>query len=370
MKLWIIVFLLCCQTAWAHKPSDSYLNLDASGATVSGRWDIALRDLQYAIGLDSDADGLITWGELKAQYNAVAEYALLRLSVYSAGERCQLWPTQQLVDQHSDGAYAVLQLDSDCATNSAISVDYRLFFDLDPSHRGLLSVAQTHGVTTAVLSPEQPRIEVHPAGRSRLQQFLDYWREGLWHIWIGFDHILFLVALLLPAVLRRSDAGWQMAGSLKTVLRDIVAVVTAFTVAHSITLSAAVLGWISLPSRWVETAIAATLILTALNNLLPLIRARRWLIGFTLGLIHGFGFASVLADLGLPSDALLLALMGFNLGVETGQLVIVLGFLPLAYGLRHTWFYRRVVLQCGSLAVCAIAVVWLLERSAWVPALV
>ena len=90
---------------------------------------------------------------------------------------------------------------------------------------------------------------------------------------------------------------------------------------------------------------------------------RRWTIAFVLGLIHGFGFASVLADLGLPSGALALALLGFNLGVEAGQLAIVAVFLPFAFLLRDSWFYRRVVFTAGSAAAAAIAAVWLFERS-------
>jgi len=139
--------------------------------------------------------------------------------------------------------------------------------------------------------------------------------------------------------------------------------VTSFTVAHSITLSLAALGMISLPSRLVESAIAVSVVLAALNNLIPLVGGRRWLVAFAFGLIHGFGFASVLAELGLPRDALVLALVGFNLGVEAGQLSIVAGFLPLAYFLRRGWFYRQVILFGGSTAIAAIAMVWLLERA-------
>ena len=140
-------------------------------------------------------------------------------------------------------------------------------------------------------------------------------------------------------------------------------VVTAFTIAHSITLSLAALGVISLPSRWVESAIAASVVLAALNNVYPLVYAGRWAIAFGFGLIHGFGFASVLADLGLPQESLLLALVAFNLGVELGQLVIVGVFLPFAYALRDTRWYRRTIFVGGSVAVIAMASVWLIQRA-------
>jgi hypothetical protein len=144
---------------------------------------------------------------------------------------------------------------------------------------------------------------------------------------------------------------------------DVFKVVTAFTVAHSITLTLAALGVIALPSRLVESAIAASVVLAALNNVRPAVYGGRWAIAFLFGLIHGFGFASVLADLGLPRESLLLSLVAFNVGVELGQLAIVAMFLPVAYALRATRFYRRVILVGGSLAVAAIAFAWLLERA-------
>jgi hypothetical protein len=139
--------------------------------------------------------------------------------------------------------------------------------------------------------------------------------------------------------------------------------VTAFTVAHSITLSLAALGVIDLPTRLVESVIAASIVVAALNNLRPLVTRRLWLVAFGFGLVHGFGFASVLADLGLPRDALVLALVGFNIGVELGQLAIVVLFLPLAFALRRTRFYRSWVMVGGSLVIALLALVWLVERA-------
>jgi len=201
---------------------------------------------------------------------------------------------------------------------------------------------------------------------SRLHQFIEYLQTGVWHIWTGFDHLLFLFSLLLPAVLALSGAKcakWQPADSFRSASLDVLKIVTAFTVAHSITLTLATLHIVSLPSRWVESAIAASVVIAALNNLFPMVRGRRWVVAFFFGLIHGFGFASVLADLGLPSSSLAIALVGFNLGVETGQLAIVAAFLPTAYALRQTWFYRKLVFTAGSLVIVAIASVWLVERA-------
>ena len=150
---------------------------------------------------------------------------------------------------------------------------------------------------------------------------------------------------------------------LRPALIDVLKIVTAFTVAHSITLTLAVLGWVSLPTRLVESAIAVTVLLAALNNVFPLMRERRWLAAFGFGLIHGFGFAGALKDLGLPPGALGLSLFGFNLGVEIGQLTLVAIFFPLAFRLRFTAFYRRGVLRVGSVAIAILALIWLMERA-------
>ncbi|HLL17695.1 MAG TPA: HupE/UreJ family protein [Rubrivivax sp.] len=379
----LLLLLLAATHARAHKPSDSYLTLKVNGSEITGRWDIHLRDLDFAIGLDADGDGRITWGELRASHEQIAAYASARLGVLADGQRCSGRVGEQQVDEHSDGAYTVLMLSYACpAEPKSLSLDYTLFADIDPQHRGLLSLTGTGGTRAAVLgqhAPQQAFAIGAPA--SSASQLWAYLREGVWHIWIGFDHILFLVSLLLPAVvvwsargpaavgagharkLKGPAGGWQPATAFSPALWDVVRVVTAFTLAHSVTLSLAALGYVSLPSRLVESAIAASVVLAALNNVWPLFRGRRWTVAFVFGLIHGFGFASVLADLGLPQGALALALLGFNLGVEAGQLAIVLVFLPLAWALRRTWFYRRAVLLGGSLLIALLAGLWFVERA-------
>jgi hypothetical protein len=352
--------------ALAHKPSDSYLTLtvDAGDAAITGQWDIALRDLDFAIGLDANGDGDITWGEVRARHADIAAYALARLALRADGADCVVQSDAQMIDQHTDGAYTVLPLRIACPKPpTTLSLSYRLFADIDPQHRGLLRL-QAQGVTrTAVLGPQAATQQFVLERPSLLQQFIDYAREGVWHIWIGFDHVLFLLSLLLPAVLVwQGRKQWRAADGFRPVFIDVLKIVTAFTVAHSITLSLATLGVVDLPSRWVEAAIAASVVMAALNNLWPLVQGRRWMVAFGFGLIHGFGFASVLADLGLPRDALLLALVGFNVGVEVGQLAIVALFLPLAYLLRGTWLYRQLVFVGGSLLIAAIALLWLGER--------
>ena len=357
------VLLLMGGPVLAHKASDSYLVLDTQGQHVAGQWDIALRDIDFAIGLDADGNGEITWGELRARHTAMAAWALSALTLERGGA-CTLRVTQYLVDEHTDGAYAVLKLAGTCPSGQGeLGVNYRLLFDQDALHRGLLRV-DLDGVTHSAIMATDAALQRFSAEKpSLLAQFGQFFVQGVWHIWIGFDHILFLLSLLLPVVLVREAGRWRGVGRFGEALQEVLWVVTSFTVAHSITLSLAALGLVSLPSRLVESAIALSVVLAALNNLKPVVNQRRWLIAFVFGLIHGFGFASVLAELGLPADALVLSLVGFNAGVEAGQLAIVAVFLPLAFWLRNTGLYRQGVFVGGSLLTLLIALVWLAERA-------
>ncbi|HSV84198.1 MAG TPA: HupE/UreJ family protein [Ramlibacter sp.] len=382
LRLLLLVLAVGLQgAAHAHKPSDSYLVLkaEADQPRVSGQWDIALRDLEFTVGLDIDGDGNIAPDEVQAKHADIASYALARLAVLADGQPCALRSTGHLIGKRNDGDYAVLKLQGDCGsaadarpaseprTVEALEIRYSLFFDLDAEHEGLLRLESgTAGAVTTVTgvfaaSKRQQRFELRNPSLSG--QFLSFAGQGVWHIWIGFDHVLFLLALLLPAVLMHQSGRWQAVAHFRPAFRDVVRTVTSFTVAHSITLSLAALGVVSLPSRLVEATIALSVLLAALNNVRPVIEQWRWVMAFAFGLIHGFGFASVLGDLGLPREGLLLALVGFNLGVEAGQLAIVAVFLPLAFMLRGTATYRRGLMAGGSLLVALLAFAWMVERA-------
>lgn len=253
--------------AAAHKSSDAYLSLQVQGRTITGQWDIALRDLDYAIGLDSDNNGVVIAGEWRSRQAAMADYALSRLRIAADGTACEPEATDHLVDRHSDGAYEVLRFAATCpAAPRLLEIGYDLLFDLDPQHRGLLRVEQQGVTHTAIFSPEQKtwRLEGHATDWRR--QIGDYLREGVWHIWTGYDHMLFLTALLLPAVLVRRSGRWEAVASFGAAWRDVLKIVTAFTLAHSLTLSLAALQIVVIPSTLVEPAIAASIVFVALEN--------------------------------------------------------------------------------------------------------
>ena len=411
--------------AQAHKASDAYVTLQVDGAIVDARIDIALRDLDRDLDLDADADDQLSWKEVRTRWADIAMLARDGIRLSADGARCT--PDAAVASagdnsapalaSHSDGRYAVVRTQWRCAAPvQALRIDYELFAKTDPTHRGIVRVSRA-GATSeasalqlAVLSPgngwhrfglpplpaaplaaasgvdaiaapapapapaAQPeadadRPSADDAPDSSLAGFV---RAGIHHILIGYDHILFLLSLLLPAVWRRSvvidprsgarGTRWVPSEDLRRALADVLKVVTAFTVAHSITLALSVLDVVDPPSRWVESIIAASVVLAALNNLWPVISEARWKLTFVFGLVHGFGFASALKDAGLAKGALVAPLVGFNVGVEIGQLCIVAVVLPIAWSLRGTRTYRG-AFAAGSLAIAAVAGLWLVQRA-------
>ena len=371
IKLITVLLLILPTLALGHKPSDSYLTINVEDrGTLSGQWDIALRDLERAVGVDQDRDARVTWGELKARRAELEDHILSRLTVTARdGDReqvCTLDSDGLKVDDHVDGTYAVFLLTGDCGLSPlSLTLNYRLLFDRDASHQGLVEVRYGDQPGQPVALSNQHREQtLSRDGDGGLAALATFFRQGVHHILIGYDHILFLLTLLFPAVLVWRQGAWRPKESMREALLTTLGIVTAFTVTHSLTLALASLGLVNLPSWLVESAIAITVGLGAASNLAPQYFPRRWVMALVFGLIHGLGFAAVLADLGLDGGSLVLTLLGFNLGVEAGQALIVLVFVPAAFLVRRTAAYRRWFVPIGSVAIIAIATVWAVERLA------
>jgi hypothetical protein len=218
----------------------------------------------------------------------------------------------------------------------------------------------------AIFTPSAPRQTLDFSKSTVLNGFLGFIRLGAWHIWIGIDHILFLIALILPSVLLRRAGRWEPVPGFRPAFLNMIAIVTAFTVAHSITLSMAAMGVVTLPARPIEAIIALSIAAAALHNIYRPFQVREWTIAFAFGLFHGFGFANVLSEIELERSYLALSLLGFNLGVELGQLGIILIAFPLLFALRSTRIYMP-VMRYGSLVLICIALFWFVERVSGVP---
>ena len=368
--LFLLLVWLGASSSWAHSSSNSYLLLsEREGAQVL-RADVHLRDIDVVLDLDADRDGQVVWNEVATRSAEIQDWLLQGLRVGSEAAACGLNSPDTQASERADGVYLSVEWRLDCpeaalASGQDLYLSYMLLFDRDNLHRALLRIDLPQVQTTAMLSPEQPRVSLPTTNPSTAEVLGRYIVEGVWHIWIGIDHILFLLSLLVLAPLvpaRQWVVRWQAEPVLRPAFMDVLGVVTAFTVAHSITLTLSVLEWLEPPASFIEPVIAISVVLAALNNLLSWWSVRRWQLAFVFGLIHGFGFANVLLDLGLPASQLVVALGGFNLGVELGQLAIVLVFFPLAWWVRHTAFYRWVVVVGGSVAIAVIGAVWTVQR--------
>ncbi len=352
--------------AQAHKSSDAYLNWQVDGARIEQRVDIALRDLDRELALDADGDGQLTWGEVRTRWPEIEQLADRAITL-DAGVHCRITErSPPRLDEHTDGHYVVLQQQRQCdAAVAGLAVQYRLFSASDATHRGIARIQAGAATQQAVLVPgaQTQRFAVDAGTPDAARGFRSFVAEGMHHIAAGLDHLLFLVSLLIVAVWRREGHDWVPRETAASAWSETLRLVTAFTAAHSITLALAALGVLAPPSRWVESLIAATVLVAALDNLRPFLRMPRWMMVSLFGLVHGFGFAGPLQDLGLERGHLVLPLLGFNLGIELGQLALVALLLPAAVALRRAPVYRRALVPGASAAVALLALVWMLERS-------
>lgn len=351
----------------AHQTSYGYLKAVMTDGAVTGKLELSVRDFDFAFfdfafGPGADSGGKVNWDQLHRHEKEIADLLLGKISIGHPGAPCDLSPGEIGIETLGGDLYVVLPFSGTCAsTNGPLQAGYDLMFDIDAQHRGLIDIRRGTEVYSGVMTPENRVLQFGITENLR-DTILAYIHQGAHHIWIGYDHILFLVTLLLPAVLIRKENAWRPVKDLAGAFWGIAKVVTAFTLAHSMTLSAAAFGIVELPSRLTESAIAVSVMAAAINNIYPVITHRLWTLAFVFGLVHGFGFASVLSEFGLPPDRKLVALVSFNIGVELGQLAIVAGLLPVLFLARRTAAYTKVVMPAGSLVITMIAMIWLIER--------
>ncbi|MEL6186938.1 MAG: HupE/UreJ family protein, partial [Myxococcota bacterium] len=335
--------------AEAHEPSTAHLSLDLAGGNAT--WTMSTRVLDALFRLDADGDGVVEPSEIQTRDGDIRAYAQRRLELRSSAGRCR--PSSTPLDLQGDDA--VLRFRMGCQGHPEwLELRYDAMFEVDSNHRAFLRL-DTGRATHADIFSSRHRQARYPLEATPWWTPLTHFVvEGVWHILIGYDHILFLLTLILPAVLLRPARVGR---------RRVLRIVTSFTVAHSITLSLAVFGWVSIPSAIVESTIAASIVVAALENLRPVAGERTWLMTFGFGLIHGFGFASVLHEVGLPGGRLAVALFGFNVGVELGQLALVAMALPMLWLIGRHPVYPRLILPLGSGAIAVVGLHWLLDRA-------
>jgi hypothetical protein len=365
------VIALISTLAHAHKASDSFLYLDQTDAGGDSlRIDLALRDLALVLPLDANRDGQVNGAELRSARAQITRYVEEGVKVSSTGGTCALEGRQWGLTSHSDGPYAAARYSIDCPQGETAShIDYNLLFDVDSLHRGLVQWTTQNGESLAVLGPDARRLDLAGSQPSMFITFGTFLYEGVVHLLIGLDHILFLLVLILPATFMRKgqkpthNEYASASDGFSARLLQLAGIVTAFTLAHSITLALAALEIVQLPIAWVEMIIALSIVVAALNVLWPILGRKTWKLAFVFGLVHGFGFASVLGDLTSGMSQTVTALAGFNLGVELGQLGLLVIFFPLLFLAGKYRLYERAAVPAMILAVSCVSVYWVVERA-------
>jgi len=361
----LITTLLLPVLSLAHSLNDSYLNLQVSEERIEGSLQLAIDDLEIALGLDSNGDQQITWGEVLTQQAAINRYIQQHLTIQRSANTCVVNNGDFLVTNLAGGTFLYIPLAISCSSEfGGLAIEYGLFTDVDQSHRGITAVTLDGQVFNQVFASNRTEMFIEAGAVAWQRNLVEFIYEGIWHIWIGIDHVLFIVAMLLGVVLhrRRSDDSSSEINTWTTLGLEVLKLVTAFTVAHSITLVIATLQWVALSPRLVESAIALTVVLSGINIVYPLFHKRHWQVAFGFGLIHGFGFANVLGDLNMSSAQFFTGLLGFNIGVEIGQLAIVICAAPLLMLLTKQYWTRRYGSVLAGLVIAQIGVVWFIDR--------
>lgn len=388
IQILFAIILLLPFISMAHRPDRSliYLRIYEEDG-IEGQFEICVDELNEFLQLDLGDDPSID--EVRAHQETIEAYILKNTGFSSPAGEHPIVFTGAIDKLSLDfGAFFkfYFKLENVGSVPDTLDVRYNVFLDEDRAHTNALGIEynwksgllNNEAIIALVFSRGDDVQTLDLTNTSVWKGFWAMVKQGIWHIWIGIDHILFLLALILPSVVRRSrdpeivmvnaansgtkNWGWWPVKKFKPAFWYIVKVITFFTIAHTITLSLASLEIITLPSRLVESVIAASIGLAAYHNIQPIFKGRDWIIAFGFGLFHGFGFATVLGELGLTGEYLTLSLLGFNIGVEIGQVAIIALIFPILYIIRKGKQYPRLLIYL-SIALIAISLYWLVERA-------
>ena len=363
----IILLASFAQSVHAHATGENYAFLNIDDDALRVRVEINERELESWFGFKL-ADGMPDDSAMTPVLNYIAQHFEVRdrdvpLDLKFQEAEILAVDNTRFLQVHYEATWPA-------GLPQRLKIRQALFFEQNARHRGLLLIEHNavigadmgHEYTALIFGPDTEVQEldlVNVPGLMRMREFL--W-QGAWHILIGYDHILFLVSMLLTSVLVLSGRGWVAEKRFSRAFLNVAGIVTVFTIAHSISLGLAALDIVRMPSRPVEIVIALSIIVMAVHNIRPFLPAR-WIVIFIFGLFHGLGFATVMGHLAFRMVTVVPVLVAFNLGVELGQLAIVLVVFPLLYSVRNKSWFIPVVVRGGSLAIAMVAAYWLLDRA-------
>ena len=373
--LCILCFVLVCEKGYAHADGENYVWMEVEADKITGRFELNVKDIASKLHIELEPEDDSAKSKQKiAQVQSYIQrnFALFedtRELTYSFGDTRNFAEKIEIIQFY-------FETDTDFS-NTEILVRNTIFLDestlgSDRLHKSLLlleynkKVDKYFGAEYVALifdtrNNEQQLDLVNPP---TYHPWKEFFRQGILHIIYGFDHVLFVITLLLTAALSyKSVSGWTPVNNVKTTVWNVFKILTVFTIAHSITLTLSVLGLIKVNIWLVEMVIVISIIVMALNNIRPIFPHNSTLIVFLFGLFHGVGFASVMNQLSFRNVFLERVVVLFNLGIEFGQLLIALVVVPVVYLLSRLEAYRKWGMQLVSLAIVVVALYWLVDRS-------
>ncbi len=346
--------ILSAQVLHGHDPGLSSAVVRVTDEGFEARLTFSPTDVEVLVPLDADRDGAVSRVEFETARTRITN-ALMDSFEIAVDDRAVPITTADVSPRiEEDNVQARLLFDT--ADGRRLTVRSAWLKQLPFGHRQYLAIVDRdgHELERRLLDAENPSVAVilgsdtTRATRAADAEFGSFFSLGVEHIVTGYDHLLFLLALLI--------GGGGLVASAK--------IITSFTVAHSITLAVAVLGLVEIPSVFVEAMIALSIIYVGAENLLGRQFGRRWVITFLFGLVHGFGFASILREVGLGTGAeVALPLLSFNVGVEFGQIVLALMIVPLIQQFRKRSTSFELCARLTSVAVVILGAHWLVERT-------
>ncbi len=374
-------------TTEAHSGTQSYVYLEIYDDAIFGRVEYPITDLNRVVGFDVDEDDIdAALTDLEAQRERLVEYTSEHLTLYPTDGAPGDWTfefTEVSTLEESSGNYGILSFEIEQRfdpTPRVFNIDYDGIIEGDGDRDAFLLIATDFGSGT--FNNEAGTFLRFTSGTTSQVVDLDdssFWKGvrgtiglGVEHIRIGTDHILFVMALVLPAAMvftrRRTDDSadeprgvWEPSASFTSSLWRVLKIVTMFTVAHSITLAIGGFEVLELSPRLVESIIAISIAIAALHNIRPIWANKEWMMAFGFGLFHGFGFAGLLSELGLTRSNRFVSLLGFNIGVEIGQAAIILMIFPILFLMRRTRAFVP-LMNIGSVVLALVALAWATER--------
>lgn len=364
--------------AQSHARRENYVWVNIETNHVSGRFEINRNDLNTKLGVNLEVDDAVLLDEVKKTAPQVQAYLLENFALSFNGQKQSIHFLEPSVFQNTGRFIQYHYRVEGVPENDIVHIRDTVFLEKsflkdDPLHRSVIVVAHNkfrnlefgEESSALVFGPHMRESDLNVADPPQLLVWKDFFYQGLLHIWIGFDHMLFLITLLLTAVLIIRDAAWQPVTRARDAFFNTIKITTVFTVSHSITLGLAVLGLVNVPIGPIEAIIAASIIVVALNNIFVFFSAHRWVLIFIFGLVHGLGFASALGDLQFRNVKIEKILIMFNVGVEIGQIAVVLLVLPVLFYLRKRRSYRTVIMPAISWLAVILASHWLGTRLEW-----